>query len=173
MKIHYLNAQQAQEKISRGALLVDVRSPAEYAIEHIEGALSLPLDTLNAAQLPKQESLIFTCLSGMRTKNHAEALAALAAEGQEAFILEGGLNAWKQAQLPTVKKSGFALDIMRQVQIAAGSLILLGLVLSATLAPGFIYLSAAVGAGLLFAGLSGWCGMARLLARMPWNRVKQ
>lgn len=170
MPIVSINARQAQEKIHQGATLIDVRSQAEYRIQHIAGTLSLPLDTLNAAQLPKQGSLIFTCLSGMRTQSHADALVDLAAEGQEVFLLEGGINAWKQAQLPIVKKSGFALDIMRQVQIIAGALVLLGVILSLTVAPAFMYLSGMVGAGLLFAGLSGYCGMARLLARMPWNR---
>jgi hypothetical protein len=59
---------------------------------------------------------------------------------------------------------------MRQVQIEAGSLVLLGIVLGVWVAPAFLGLSAFVGAGLAFAGLSGWCGVARLLALMPWNR---
>jgi predicted branched-subunit amino acid permease len=59
---------------------------------------------------------------------------------------------------------------MRQVQIGAGSLVLIGIILGTLVAPGFYALSAFVGAGLVFAGTTGFCGMAHLLARMPWNR---
>lgn len=59
---------------------------------------------------------------------------------------------------------------MRQVQIAAGALVLLGVILGYGVAPGFFLISGVVGAGLLFAGISGFCGMARLLMKMPWNR---
>lgn len=105
MPIVSINARQAQEKIHQGATLIDVRSQAEYRIQHIEGSLSLPLEELQIAQLPKQESLIFACLSGMRTENYVDALANLAAEGQEVSLLESGINAWKQAQLPIVNLS--------------------------------------------------------------------
>jgi rhodanese-related sulfurtransferase len=85
--------------------------------------------------------------------------------------LEGGLLAWQAAQLPLEKRRGAPLPLMRQVQISAGALVLIGVVLSQTVAPGWIWLSGFVGAGLIFAGISGFCGMARLLALLPWNRV--
>jgi rhodanese-related sulfurtransferase len=85
--------------------------------------------------------------------------------------LEGGLNAWQDARLPLSRHANAPLPLMRQVQIGAGSLVLLGVVLSQVVAPGWIWLSGLVGAGLIFAGVSGFCGMARLLAVMPWNRV--
>ena len=88
----------------------------------------------------------------------------------ETYILEGGLDAWRKAGLPVALDRSQPIEIMRQVQIAAGSLVLLGVVLGAFVAPGFYPLSGFVGAGLLFAGVSGFCGMARLLAVMPWNR---
>ena len=86
--------------------------------------------------------------------------------------LEGGIPAWQQAGLPVQKLKNAPLPLMRQVQITAGSLVLLGLILGTWVAPGWIALSWFVGAGLVFAGVSGFCGMARLLAVMPWNRVR-
>jgi rhodanese-related sulfurtransferase len=86
--------------------------------------------------------------------------------------LEGGLPSWQRTGLPLHVSKGAPLPLMRQVQIAAGSLVLLGLALSQTVAPAWILLSWGVGAGLVFAGVSGFCGMARLLAVMPWNRVE-
>jgi rhodanese-related sulfurtransferase len=85
--------------------------------------------------------------------------------------LQGGIPTWQQAGLPVRKLKNAPLPLMRQVQIAAGSLILLGLILSNTVAPAWILLTWFVGAGLTFAGITGFCGMARLLAVMPWNKV--
>lgn len=101
-------------KIHQGATLIDVRSQAEYKIQHIEGSLSLPLEELQIAQLSKQESLIFSCLSGMRTENYVDALANLAAEGQEVFLLGAIFIAtaaisfcpiWRLLGISTCKKS--------------------------------------------------------------------
>jgi rhodanese-related sulfurtransferase len=88
----------------------------------------------------------------------------------EAYILDGGLEAWKRAGLPVTVDSTQPIDIIRQVQIAAGSLVLLGMLLGFLVSPQLYLLSAFIGAGLLFAGLSGWCGMAKLLGLMPWNQ---
>jgi rhodanese-related sulfurtransferase len=118
---------------------------------------------------PGEGIVVFHCRSGARTASNAGRLAA-AAEGCEAFILEGGLDAWKKAGLPVSVDSRQPIELMRQVQIAAGSLVLLGAILGTLVTPAFYALSAFVGAGLLFAGLSGFCGMARLLALMPWNK---
>ena len=87
------------------------------------------------------------------------------------FLLEGGLNAWKSAGLPTQIDRSKPIELQRQVQIAAGSLVLIGVALALTVSPAFIALSAFVGAGLTFAGISGWCGMAKLLGVMPWNKA--
>ena len=86
------------------------------------------------------------------------------------FLMTGGINAWKSAQLPTTEDKRQPLPIMRQVQIVAGTLILTGVVLGYTVNSGLFLLSGFIGAGLLFAGVSGWCGMAMLLSKMPWNR---
>lgn len=113
--------------------------------------------------------MIFHCQSGARTSNNAARLAQ-AASPANACVVEGGIQGWKQAGLLTVEDRSQPLPLMRQVQIAAGLLILCGVVLGYSVSSGFFLLSGFVGAGLLFAGVTGFCGMARLLKVMPWNR---
>jgi len=108
--------------------------------------------------------------SGARTAAHAARLAGRA-DGCEAFLVEGGLDAWKRAGLPVAEDRRQPLELMRQVQIAAGGMVVLGAVLGALVSPWFHALSAGVGAGLVFAGVSGTCGLAAALRMMPWNRA--
>jgi rhodanese-related sulfurtransferase len=60
----------------------------------------------------------------------------------------------------------------RQVRIAAGALVFIGAVLGYFVHPYFIGLSAFVGAGLVFAGITDTCGMGMMIAKMPWNRCQ-
>lgn len=154
------------------AVLVDVREADEFARSHVRGALSQPLSTWEKAQLTIDPAadVIFTCRSGMRTAAACDRLAARVSGA--AFVLDGGLDAWVKAGLPVETNANAPMEIMRQVQIAAGSLVLLGVILGFLVTPAFFGLSAFVGAGLIFAGVSGFCGMARLLMLAPWNRVK-
>jgi rhodanese-related sulfurtransferase len=149
--------------------VIDVREPMDYASGHIAGSLNVPLNRLDPARLPAGP-LVLVCQSGQRS---ARGLRRLVEHGHNAPLADliGGLPAWQQAGLPVRKLPNAPLPLMRQVQIAAGSLVLLGLILSTVVAPAWILLSWFVGAGLVFAGVSGFCGMARLLAWMPWNRV--
>ncbi|MFM7191953.1 MAG: rhodanese-like domain-containing protein, partial [Microcystaceae cyanobacterium] len=89
----------------------------------------------------------------------------------EVIHLAGGLMAWQQAGFPVEKNAKAPISIMRQVQMVAGSLVLVGVILGVTVAPGFLALSGFVGAGLLFAGISGSCLMADLLSKLPYNRI--
>jgi rhodanese-related sulfurtransferase len=152
------------------AVLVDIREPDEFARRHAKGALSRPLSRLGDAltDLPAGKTVVFTCRSGMRTTANCERLAA-SAPG-ESFILDGGVDAWAAARLPLNEDRKAPLELMRQVQIAAGVLILAGVLLGFAVHPAFFGLSAFVGAGLTLAGATGFCGMARLLALAPWNR---
>ncbi|QVL52706.1 MAG: rhodanese-like domain-containing protein [Cyanobium sp. M30B3] len=162
---HDLATQLAEQRVK----VIDVREPMEYAAGHIAGSLNVPLSRITQADLPRGP-LVLVCHSGNRS---AQALAQLLRHGHPHPLtdLEGGIPAWQQAGLPVRKLKNAPLPLMRQVQIAAGSLVLLGVILSQVAAPGWIWLSGFVGAGLVFAGISGFCGMARLLAAMPWNRV--
>lgn len=149
--------------------IVDVREPMEYVGGHIPGSRNIPLALLAEAPLP-DGPLVLVCQSGARSER---GVATLGRRGLAVGIadLEGGMLAWQAAQLPLEKRKGAPLPLMRQVQIVAGGLVLIGVLLSQFAAPGWIWLSGFVGAGLMFAGISGFCGMARLLAVMPWNRV--
>lgn len=160
-----------EERVRQGhALLIDIREDDEFARCHIPGALSRPLSRFDAVALPQMAGtdVIFTCRSGMRTAANAERLAA-PVEGN-AYVLEGGLDGWARAGLPVEANRKAPLEMMRQVQIVAGSLVLIGAILGWLVSPLFFVLSAFVGAGLTFAGISGFCGMAKLLAFLPWNR---
>ncbi len=168
MSVRTISPAEAHRLIDAGASLIDIRSPDEHARERIAGALNVPLDRLAAGAAPG-DVLIFHCRSGMRTGQAAGQLAAAAA-GRDCYIMEGGISAWGNAGLPVEKAPGAPIEMQRQVMIAAGSLVLLGTILSVLLSPAWIALAIFVGAGLTFAGITGFCGMARLLALMPWNR---
>jgi rhodanese-related sulfurtransferase len=172
-KLISLKPADVAERLRQGrATLVDIREPDEYARRHVAGALSRPLSGFEKAHLKIEagRDVVFTCRMGGRTAANCDRLAA-AVDG-EAFVLEGGVDGWAAAGLPLQVDRKAPIEIMRQVQIVAGSLVLLGVVLGFLANPGFFGLSAFVGAGLTFAGLSGFCGMARLLALAPWNRAR-
>ncbi len=170
--VEEITAKQADEKIRLGeAYLVDVREPDEYAQEHIVKAVSIPLSQLpDKLALLKEDvrPIIFQCLSGKRSEQACQFAQLEALRGYEIYTLIGGIKAWKQAGLPTIAKQK-GLPIMRQVQIVVGSAVLLSTLAGLSGVNAAFYIAAFFGAGLLFAGVSGWCGMARLLKRMPWN----
>lgn len=168
MAIKTISPAEARRLIDSGASLIDIRAPDEHARERIAGALNVPLDRLSA-DAASGGVLIFHCRSGMRTAQAAPSLAA-AADGRDCYILEGGITGWGNAGLPVERPRGAPIEMQRQVMIAAGSLVLIGTLLSLLVSPLWIALAIFVGAGLTFAGISGFCGMARLLALMPWNR---
>lgn len=171
MTLQTISPAEAQALLSTGALLIDVREADEHAREHIPGALNRPLSGLNRLDAEQASAIIYHCRSGARTSGNSQKLAGAAS--CRAYILEGGLDAWRKAGLPVVTDRRQPLELMRQVQLAAGGLILLGVLLGYLVSPAFFAISGFVGAGLMTAGATGWCGMARLLRRMPWNRPAQ
>jgi rhodanese-related sulfurtransferase len=168
-KIQTITPQRAADMIKDGGVLIDIRNADEHARERISGATHSPLGADAAAVPANARYAIFHCRSGMRTAANAATLSQ--STPCEAFILEGGLDAWKRAGLPVEQDKTQPLELMRQVQITAGMLVLIGAILGFSVHPAFYGLSAFVGAGLTFAGVSGWCGMAHLLRIMPWNRA--
>jgi rhodanese-related sulfurtransferase len=166
-----LPAQIVAERLDDGrAVLIDIREPDEFARRHARGALSRPLSAFEVAELKVEpgKDVIFTCKTGMRTAASCDRLAA-SAPGP-AYVLDGGLDAWAGAGLPVEADRKAPLELMRQVQIAVGVLILLGVGLGLLANPAWFGLAAVMGAGLALAGVTGVCGMARLLALAPWNR---
>jgi len=166
MAIQSISPVEAAELAAKGARLIDIRSPDEFRRAKAKGAENRPLDGLG--QIESSQPIIFMCKSGMRTNSNSSQLDGCSAG--DTYIVEGGLDAWGAAGLPVQEDTSQPLEMMRQVQIAAGALILLGVLLGSLTSPVWYGLSAFVGAGLFFAGATGWCGMANLLALMPWNR---
>jgi len=165
-----LSARALADRLAASAVtVIDVREPLEVAGGHIAGSLNIPLSLLTRADLPSGP-LVLVCQSGNRS---ARGVQTLLQQGHNGPVsdLEGGLPTWEKAGLPVRRLRNAPLPLMRQVQIATGSLVLLSLILSNTVAPAWILLSWFVGAGLVFAGASGFCGMAQRLALMPWNQV--
>jgi rhodanese-related sulfurtransferase len=150
--------------------LLDVREYAEYAGGRVKEAKLLPLGEIDKRhiELDHSKPIYLMCRTGKRS---AEAQKKLKTLGFTNVInVSGGFEAWKKESLPFEKdeKAPWALD--RQVRFVAGILVLIGVVLSLLIHPYFIGISAFVGAGLTFAGATDWCGMAMLLAKMPWNQ---
>ena len=153
--------------------LIDVRTPAEFGEVHVENAVNIPLDALDAkdqaARRSGKDSLLYIiCKSGARGE---KACKKLINAGLENVVnVEGGTDACVDARLSVIRGKK-TMSLERQVRIAAGSLILIGVVLGFQQHQGFFGISAFVGAGLVFAGITDWCGMGMLLAKMPWNRA--
>ena len=166
-----LAATEVANRLKSGrAVLIDIREPDEFAAGHAPGARSLPMSGLKGHIHPAGHGrdVIFTCRTGMRTSSNCDRLAGHV-DGQ-AYVLAGGLDAWKAAGLPVERITRAPMEIIRQVHLVAGLLILTGLILGSQVNPVFYLLSGLVGVGLTFAGASGVCLMAKLLAFAPWNR---
>lgn len=155
--------------------LIDVRTPVEYRQIHVQIARNVPLDQVDVVALMKarngtaSEPLYVICHSGSRGRQACEKFNQ--AGFSNVVNIEGGTMACVEAGLPVVRGKK-AISLERQVRIAAGSLVLLGAVLGWFVHPAIMGLSAFVGAGLVFAGITDTCGMGMILARMPWNQVK-
>ena len=169
--IQEIEPREAQALLSAGgAVLVDVREPDEQARERIAGARLVPLSRFDPRSFPEHSTLIIHCQRGGRSMDAARRAAA---SGRRTVMsVKGGIEAWRRAGLPTERDARAPLPIMRQVQIVVGAAVLVCSVLAAFVSPWFLLLTGFFGAGLLFAGLSGMCGIAAVLSRMPWNRVK-
>lgn len=152
--------------------LLDVRTPAEFAACHVDGAINVPLDQLTpervrAVGIASDEVVGVLCQKGGRASQATEKLSAA---GFRAICVEGGTLACKDAGVPLVTTGKDVMSIERQVRIGAGALVVTGVIFGALVAPAFYALSGFVGAGLIFAGVTDWCGMGILLSKMPWNR---
>lgn len=169
--LNKIDPRQAKSLIDSGkAVLVDIRESDEFAREHVPGAHHVPLSGFNPADFPGDggKIAIFHCASGARTAEAAPRI--LGTTFAEVYQLDQGLAGWKKAGLQTVVNRKMPIAIQRQVQITAGMMTLIGVILGFTVSPWFFVLSGFVGAGLTFAGVSGTCAMATILGFMPWNR---
>ncbi|MBD2578466.1 rhodanese-like domain-containing protein [Oscillatoria sp. FACHB-1406] len=150
--------------------LIDVREPAEHAGEKIPNSTLISLSRFDVTNVPNnpEKTIVLYCQTGNRSARAAEKL--IARSRSEIKHLDGGLLSWKAMGYPTEIDKKAPISLMRQVQIAAGSLVVIGTALGAFVSPGFLILSGFVGCGLIFAGITDTCTLGMLLARMPWNR---
>lgn len=170
-RLQNLSPEEVKRELEAGRItLIDVREPSEYAGERIPGAKLMPLGQFDATKLAGGNGrIVLHCRSGNRSTKAAQKL--LDAGHEQAFHLQGGIEAWKGAGLQIERDAKAPISILRQVQITAGSLVVIGIALGWFVSPWFFLLSAFVGSGLVFAGVTDTCGMAMALSKMPWNRV--
>jgi rhodanese-related sulfurtransferase len=170
-QLQEIDAQTLKQWLEDNAVtLVDVRETAEYAAERIPGAKLHPLSQFDPQKLRPVEGnpLVLYCQSGNRSTKAAQ--QCVEAGFNSVVHLHGGIPAWKSAGYAVEKNQNAPISLFRQVQIAAGSLVLLGTVLGVVISPGFLLLSGFVGAGLAFAGITNTCAMGMLLAKLPYNQ---
>jgi len=158
------------EKNNDSIDFINVCEPAEYKEKHIDGVRSVPLGTLEShlVEFTNKQTVYVHCRSGNRGKQAIEKMQA-AGVTAELVNVEGGITAWDEAGHPTNSFTN-RMPLMRQVLLAAGLLILFGVIAAHTISESFRYLVILVGVGLTFSGLTGWCGMAMVLSKMPWNK---
>lgn len=171
-----IQANQLNQDLQSGKriTLIDVRTPVEHDEMHIAGSKLMPLDRLDPAAVKaasgNAEQCVLICRSGKRAGQAYEKLQAAGCD--KLVILDGGVTAWESAGLPLNHSSKNRLPLMRQVQLIIGLLALTGSILALTVNKNFALLPAFLGAGLTLAGSTGWCGLAILLSKMPWNKIE-
>lgn len=171
-----ITPQQLQDLRKQGQSidLIDVRTPVEFATVHAEGARNIPLSDLDPASVCQQrtanpESPIYViCKSGARASKAYQQFKAAGVNNVVNVV--GGTDHWVAEGLPVVRGRK-SISLERQVRISAGAIVLIGALLALLVHPFWAGVPAFIGAGLIFAGVTDWCGMGLLLARMPWNRV--
>ncbi|MEI8290699.1 MAG: rhodanese-like domain-containing protein [Verrucomicrobiota bacterium] len=170
-----ISPRELSRRISAGppAELLDVRTPAEFANAHVPGAKLVPLDELDAPGFLRQRGLVdqplyVLCQSGGRARRAMEQFQRAGFDG--CVLVEGGTQAWIDAGLPVNRGESKILPLMRQVQIVVGFVSAGGAALALLVNPKFALIPLVIGCGLLFAGITGFCGLALVLAKMPWNK---
>lgn len=175
--VEAVSPRQAMDWLASGqAVLIDVREPGEFSAAHIPYALSAPLarttEILRGMDLPADRKIIFQCQKGARGGQACAAVGAVAPGGQPVFNLQGGIEAWRASGLPLAAAEATPpLSIFRQVQIAVGLLVVLSVLAGFAFGPAGFVVAGLFGAALATAGITGWCGLAILLNRAPWNRA--
>ncbi|MCA9041364.1 MAG: rhodanese-like domain-containing protein [Planctomycetaceae bacterium] len=176
MSINTVKPEEVHSKLQSGEKikLIDVRTPAEFQEVHVTVAENYPLDQLNPERIKQitagDEPLYVICKSGTRGKMACEKLQAAGVEN--ILNVEGGTSAWVERGYDVVRGESKVISLERQVRIAAGALVLIGVITGFLVHPALFGIAAFVGAGLMFAGITDTCGMAMILARMPWNQVR-
>ena len=147
-----------------------MRTPVGFVEVHVPQAKNVPLDELKTGslQLAKDQPFCLLCHSGQRATKAAGKFTQ--AGYSQPVIVEGGTLAWIAANLPVTRSSVKVISLERQVRMAAGAIVFTGVLLAHFVNFNFIWLFGFVGAGLVFAGITDFCGMGLLLAKLPWNQ---
>jgi rhodanese-related sulfurtransferase len=165
--ISTVSAERLRENIEAYGKLIDVRSASEFAIGHVARAVNVPMEQVeNRMADIGSGPVVLICEAGAR----ARIVASWLESTQPVSVLSGGTTAWRKAGLPLITCAPCRWTLERQVRLAAGLIVLLDTLLAALVNLNWVYLAMFVGAGLTFAGATNICGMAVVLARMPWNR---
>jgi len=156
------------------ATLLDVRTPGEFATGHVPGAKLIPLDDLDPVAFLRHrgtndQPVYVLCQSGGRASKAIEKFQRAGFNG--CVLVDGGTAAWIAAGLPVKREESRVLPLMRQVQIVVGALTATGAILAMTVNPRFVIIPLLMGCGLIFAGVTGFCGLALILTKLPWNRT--
>jgi len=175
MNVATISPQRLLEIVQRGTQieLIDVRAPAEFREAHVEFARNIPLDQLDPRSLMREkhaspsQPVYIVCRSGNRARQACEKFVKCGFSN--AINVGGGTLGCERAGFPLVRGKRI-ISLERQVRIVAGTLVIAGALLGWILHPAFVGLSAFIGAGLIFSGITDTCGMGMFLARMPWNR---
>lgn len=153
------------------AILLDIRSIGETVSEYIPASLFLPFDIVNKTRIEELGASgkipVLVCRSGVRAEQAAKSLVH---EIDDVAVLDGGLVQWKEDGFP-ISPGRNALPLDRQVLVGAGGMMMLFTILGLLVSPFFFYLNILMAGGMVFAGVTGACGMARILVMMPWNKA--
>lgn len=170
MTVQNIDVQTAKQWLDNNeAILIDVREPAEHAAQKIPNAALHPVGSICCSGIPQTDKkILIHCQKGMRGSNACQKLMA-ENEALEVYNIEGGIEAWQQAGLPVESSGKKILPLDRQVPLTIGLSVLIFGLLGYFVNPVFALGAAFFGAGLTNAGLTGWCGLAKLMAKMPWN----
>lgn len=174
MVMKLISSKEAKKKLDeKTGIIIDVRSPAEFESEHINGAYNIPIDRIKEFEediFKTKKDIMLICRSGARA-NNACVLIQDHLNNRDVYVIEGGIVAWEHNKFDVIYgKNHWALD--RQVRLLAGFLVTLGVVLGFFVSNYFLLLSLFIGLGLMFAAISNTCGMAYMLSKLPYNQVK-
>ena len=171
--LHFIESSIESSHQSRPYIVIDMRTASEFQAEHLTDSYNMPLDQLdekaceNLLDTSRDKTVYLLCGIGVRAQKAQQKLHSF---GHSAIVIEGGLKHLKQHKVSLVHSGHNVMSLERQVRIAAGALVVLGASLSVLISLPFVAISAFVGAGLIFSGVTDSCGMAMMLSRMPWNR---
>jgi rhodanese-related sulfurtransferase len=170
MSTRVISPQEAQQVLNSGRdhVALDVRTPVEFGASHVPGFRNLPVTELEKAEFAECcKPVVLMCRSGKRAEMAAQKLAGIPGE---LLIINGGIEGWQSAGLPVEQSHAAPMSLERQVQVTIGTILLLATAAGVLVHPYAFYVAGFIGAGLLFAGLTGTCALGMLIARMPWNR---